>query len=85
MQGWKIKYLRNIMVPAELPLSISAFKKQQARWAKGSAQTALKLVPELIRCPKATTMQKIQGSIHLLGYFCHPLMFINMIITVSVC
>ena len=35
--------------PAELPVDIRAFKAQQRRWAKGSIQTARKILPTLFR------------------------------------
>src|SRR5581483_232208 len=38
MRGWKIDYLPDVVVPAELPSQVEAFKKQQFRWAKGSFQ-----------------------------------------------
>ena len=43
LKGWKIDYLPDVAVPAELPAQMSAFKRQQARWAKGSLQTTRKL------------------------------------------
>ena len=35
MVGWKFKYLQDVECPAELPIEMTAFKTQQARWAKG--------------------------------------------------
>jgi len=40
MAGWKFKYLQDVECPAELPIEMTAFKTQQARWAKGLIQTA---------------------------------------------
>ena len=82
LKGWKIDYLRDVVVNAEVPLSISAFKKQQARWAKGSMQTALKLVQRVWNSKVLTNIQKIEGTIHLFGYGVHPLMLLNLLITV---
>ena len=31
--GWKFKYLQDVECPAELPIEMTAFKTQQARWA----------------------------------------------------
>jgi hypothetical protein len=31
--------------PAELPIEMTAFKTQQARWAKGLIQTGKKILP----------------------------------------
>ena len=39
LKGWKFKYLQDVECPAELPIEMTAFKTQQARWAKGLIQT----------------------------------------------
>lgn len=80
LKGWRIKYLRDVEVPAEIPLSISAFKKQQARWAKGSMQTALKIIGR-IWDSSLQNWQKWQATVHLFGYAVHPLMVVNLALT----
>ena len=42
-------YLPEVVAPAELPVEMNAFKSQQHRWAKGSIQTAMKLLPRILR------------------------------------
>jgi len=49
MAGWKFLYLPQIVCPAELPVEMNSFKSQQARWAKGLIQTAIKLLPRILR------------------------------------
>ena len=39
LAGWKFIYLQDVECPAELPVEMTAFKTQQARWAKGLIQT----------------------------------------------
>ena len=51
LAGWKFVYAPEISVPAELPSDMSSFKSQQNRWAKGSAQTARKLLGRIMRAP----------------------------------
>jgi len=48
LAGWTFVFLPDVLVPAELPGSLSAFQEQQHRWAKGSIQTARKLVPQIL-------------------------------------
>ena len=36
LHGWKAVYLRDVEVPAELPVSFNAYRRQQGRWARGS-------------------------------------------------
>lgn len=47
--GWKFTYLPAVTTPAELPPTITDFKKQQFRWTKGSIQVAIKLLPRILR------------------------------------
>ena len=49
LAGWRFVYRENIVTPAELPEDISAFRAQQFRWAKGTVQTARKLLGRILR------------------------------------
>ncbi|MFQ3223788.1 MAG: cellulose synthase/poly-beta-1,6-N-acetylglucosamine synthase-like glycosyltransferase [Lentimonas sp.] len=71
--GWKFRYLPDLLVPAELPETYSAFKSQQYRWAKGSIQTARKTLPRLWRA-RIPFVQKVEGTVHLTQYGLHFLM-----------
>ena len=66
-------------MPAELPAQISAFKRQQARWAQGSIQTAMKLIGPLLRSDQPWPV-KLEGVLHLTGYAVHPLMLLNVLL-----
>jgi cellulose synthase/poly-beta-1,6-N-acetylglucosamine synthase-like glycosyltransferase len=80
LRGWQIGYLPNVVVPAELPAQISAFKRQQARWAQGSIQTALKLLGPLLRSAQPWSV-KLEGVVHLTSYLVHPLMLLVVLLT----
>ncbi len=49
LKGWQFVFLPEIISPAEVPVDMNAFKSQQHRWAKGSIQTAKKLLPAILR------------------------------------
>ena len=83
LRGWKVKYLPNVSVSAELPTSLSAFKSQQRRWAKGSIETALKLLPSVWRSP-ISMGKKVQATLHLTHYLIHPLMFLLSLLSFPV-
>jgi cellulose synthase/poly-beta-1,6-N-acetylglucosamine synthase-like glycosyltransferase len=80
LRGWRFSYLSDVIVPAELPAQISAFKQQQARWAQGSIQTAMKLMLPLLRSSQPWSI-KLEGAIHLTGYLVHPLMLLVILLT----
>ncbi len=47
LRGWRGAVLSDLEVPGELPDNAAAWRAQQARWTKGHAQVARKLVPEI--------------------------------------
>jgi len=83
LAGWKTEYVPNLVVPAEIPEDINAFKNQQFRWAKGSIQTALKIIPLLVK-QKMPAFKFMQAVLHLTHYSVHPLMLIMAILTMPV-
>lgn len=80
LRGWRIWYLPDVVVPAELPAQISAFKRQQARWAQGSIQTAMKMIGPLLRSDQPWSV-KLEGGVHLTNYVVHPLMLLVVLLT----
>ena len=48
LKGWRFVFLPDVISPAEVPVDMNAFKSQQHRWAKGSIQTARKLLPRIL-------------------------------------
>jgi len=75
LKGWHLEYVPHVVVPAELPETYSAFKSQQFRWAKGSIQTAIKLLPEIFSSDRSL-FTKLQSIFHLCHYLAHPLMLL---------
>lgn len=59
----------------------SAFKKQQFRWAKGSIQVAMKLIPTIVSHPSLAWSLKLESVIHLCAYIVHPMMVLYMFLT----
>lgn len=73
LKGWKFLYVPEVVVPAELPVDMNGFKSQQHRWAKGSIQTALKLIPTIWRSAMPFPV-KLEASFHLLNNMAYVLM-----------
>jgi cellulose synthase/poly-beta-1,6-N-acetylglucosamine synthase-like glycosyltransferase len=71
--GWKAVYLRDVEVPAELPVSFNAYRRQQGRWARGSLECALKFIPQ-VWSRSMPLRQKVQATLHLSGYCVHLLL-----------
>ena len=73
LKGWKFIYLQDVECPAELPVEMTAFKTQQARWAKGLIQTGKKILPRVLRSD-ASFHTKIEAWYHLTANLSYPLM-----------
>ena len=75
MVGWQFKYLQDVECPAELPIEMTAFKTQQARWAKGLIQTGKKILPRVMKSD-APWHTKLEAWYHLTANISYPLMII---------
>ncbi len=75
LKGWQFVYLPDVVSPAEVPVEMNAFKSQQHRWAKGSVQTARKLLPRILRSSLPREV-KVEAFFHLTANFTYPLMIL---------
>jgi cellulose synthase/poly-beta-1,6-N-acetylglucosamine synthase-like glycosyltransferase len=73
LRGWRFIFLPNVVSPAEVPVEMNSFKSQQHRWAKGSIQTFLKLMPKILRSPQPLAV-KAEAFFHLSANFNYLLM-----------
>lgn len=48
LRGWRGAIISDLVVPGELPETAAAWRAQQARWTKGHAQVARKLLPKIL-------------------------------------
>lgn len=67
LKGWRFIYLNDLLVPSELPVTLGAFRSQQQRWAKGSIQSARKILPGLLTSKSFSLEQKMESAFHLLA------------------
>jgi cellulose synthase/poly-beta-1,6-N-acetylglucosamine synthase-like glycosyltransferase len=81
LRGWRIHYMPQLTCPAELPVLMTGFKSQQRRWAQGSIQTAVKLLPAVLRA-RLPVWVKYQAVIHLTSYLVHPCLLTVVLLSV---
>ncbi|MGD9148987.1 MAG: glycosyltransferase family 2 protein [Desulfobacterales bacterium] len=81
LKGWKLMFASQVVCPAEIPVTINAFKSQQHRWAKGSIQTAKKNLVKLFKSD-VTWLVKIQAFLHLTHYMVHPMMLLVVLTSI---
>jgi cellulose synthase/poly-beta-1,6-N-acetylglucosamine synthase-like glycosyltransferase len=75
LRGWRFVYLQDVVSPAELPVEMNALKSQQHRWAKGSVQACLKLLPRVLASDVPLAV-KIEATFHLSGNLAYSLMLL---------
>ena len=79
LRGWQFVFIQDHVAPAELPVEMNAFKSQQHRWAKGSIQTFLKLMPRILQSDQPFKV-KAEAFFHLSANFNYPLMCVLSIL-----
>jgi len=78
LKGWVCLFLPHVDCPAEIPDQILPYKVQQFRWAKGSIQTAKKLLVKIFKSD-ASKKNKLEAGIHLTYYSIQFLMILNLL------
>jgi cellulose synthase/poly-beta-1,6-N-acetylglucosamine synthase-like glycosyltransferase len=73
LRGWRFVFVSDVIAPAEVPVEMNGFKSQQHRWAKGSVQTCLKLLPSILRADIPLGV-KVEAFFHLTANFNYILM-----------
>jgi cellulose synthase/poly-beta-1,6-N-acetylglucosamine synthase-like glycosyltransferase len=73
LAGWRFIFLPDVVSPAEVPVEMNSFKSQQHRWAKGSIQTCMKLLPRILRSKQPFGV-KAEAFFHLSANFNYLLM-----------
>ncbi len=82
LKGWRFLFLPNVVAPAELPLSITAYKNQQARWAKGSIQCLHKYWLEVLRNHRYSLGARLYALISMSAYATHILLLILLLLQI---
>ncbi|MFH0880941.1 MAG: glycosyltransferase [Lentisphaerota bacterium] len=83
LAGWKPFFISDLVVEGEIPDNINAFKIQQFRWAKGSIQTAIKLLPRVFRSD-FSWLAKMEAFFHMTYYGIFPLMVWVALLTLPI-
>jgi cellulose synthase/poly-beta-1,6-N-acetylglucosamine synthase-like glycosyltransferase len=73
LAGWRFVYRGDVLTPSELPEDMSAFRAQQFRWAKGTVQTARKLLRTVITTDLPLS-KRIEAAFHMLPHMAYPAM-----------
>ncbi len=67
LNGWRFRYLEDVVSPAELPAAMNALKTQQYRWNKGAAECVVKNLPKVLREGSIPVATKLHAVFHLMN------------------
>jgi cellulose synthase/poly-beta-1,6-N-acetylglucosamine synthase-like glycosyltransferase len=68
LRGWQFHFLPDVVAPAELPATASAYKNQQARWAKGSTQCLIKYGPAIAASRRHSRTARLYALLSMAAY-----------------
>jgi hypothetical protein len=68
LRGWRIAYLPDVVVPAELPVRHVDYRQQQARWAHGTTHNLRLHVRAVWRSRYLSLPAKVMATAHLAQY-----------------
>ena len=77
LAGWGACYVEEVAVAQELPVSVGGYRRQQARWATGSFQTAYLLLGTVFKS-SISWAARFQAALHLLAYLAPVLMLVQV-------
>lgn len=83
LKDWKIIFVRDMVVPGEVPVDFNGFRAQQYRWTKGAFETAQKLL-KLVMKSKLSVLVKYEAFVHLTNSIVFPLMLILTILSLPI-
>ena len=82
MRDWRGAMVSDLVVPGELPQTAAAWRAQQARWTKGHAQTAKKLLPK-VWASAMPAWKKIAMTAQMCQFAFYTLAFFSAVISLS--
>ncbi len=82
LKGWDFHFLPQVVTPGELPASMSAYKSQQARWAKGSLQCFRKFGRQILTDSQHPLSARIYALVAMSGYLAHPLILLTLLLQI---
>ncbi|MCP4356914.1 MAG: glycosyltransferase [Chloroflexi bacterium] len=80
LKGWQFRFLNDVVAPAEIPISMAAYKNQQARWAKGSFQCLRKYIWPILSTHEQTISARLYAILTMSAYATHILVILLLLL-----
>lgn len=79
LNGWNFHFVPDVVAPAELPSSITAYKTQQARWTMGSTQCLLKYGRAIWQAPGHSLLARVYALLSMSAYLTNGLVLLLLL------
>lgn len=80
LRGWQFRFLPDVVAPAELPPTITAYKIQQARWGKGATQCLRKYTRPILTTPGHSWAARLYALLAMLAYSANLLVILLLLV-----
>jgi cellulose synthase/poly-beta-1,6-N-acetylglucosamine synthase-like glycosyltransferase len=81
LRGWRFYFAADVVAPAELPPTITAYKAQQARWAMGGTQCLAKYAAPICRA-RQTLFARFYALVSMSAYFSNALVLLLVLVQI---
>lgn len=82
LRRWDCLFLNEVESPAELPITISAYKSQQARWSKGSSQCLLKYGRVIALTPHHSLLARFYALMSMSAYTTNLILILLLLLQI---
>ncbi|HUM71980.1 MAG TPA: glycosyltransferase, partial [Chloroflexota bacterium] len=80
LRGWQFRFLPDVVVPAELPPTMAAYKIQQARWGKGATQCLRQYARPILTTPGHSWAARLYALLAMLAYTTNLLVILLLLL-----
>lgn len=80
LKGWQFRFLPDVVVPAELPPTMAAYKIQQARWGKGATQCLRQYARRILTTPGHSWAARLYALLAMLAYTTNLLVILLLLL-----
>ncbi len=79
LHNWTFHFVPDVVAPAELPTTITAYKTQQARWTMGSTQCLLKYGKAIWQAPGKSLSARVYALLSMSAYLTNVMVLLLLL------
>ncbi len=80
LRGWQFHFADDVVAPAELPATISAYKTQQSRWTTGATQCLVKYAAAIWKTGDQTVAARLYALLSMSAYMTNALLLLLLFV-----